>query len=203
MVRPSYEELAALVVSQAAIIEAQALRIEELAAENERLRARVAELEARLASNSRNSSRPPSSDGPARPAPKSLRGKSGRKAGGQGGHPGRTLCQVADPDEVVRHEPSWCGGCGRGLGRAAVAGTVRRQVFDVPPIRVRVVEHQLVAKRCGCGTVTRPGDPGGVNAPVRYGPAMTAVMVYLYAGQFLSKQADRAGVHGAVRHPGQ
>jgi transposase len=64
----------------------------------------------------------------------------------------------------------------------------RRQVFDIPPVRVRVVEHQLVAKQCACGTVTCPPGPGGVHAPVQYGPAMNAVMVYLYAGQFLSKK---------------
>ena len=185
---PTYEELAELVASQAAIIREQAAVIEAQAVEIERLTARVAELEARLGANSRNSSKPPSSDGLAKPAPRSLRRGSGRKPGGQDGHPGRTLCQVADPDEVVRHEPSWCGGCGRGLGRAVVAGTVRRQVFDIPPIRVRVVEHRLVAKRCGCGTVTRAVSPGGVNAPVQYGPTMTAVIVYLYAGQFLSKK---------------
>ena len=71
----------------------------------ERLTARVAELEARLAQNSKNSSKPPSSDGLAKPAPKSLRRKSGRRPGGQAGHEGRALRQVADPDEVVRHEP--------------------------------------------------------------------------------------------------
>jgi transposase len=179
--RPTYDELVDLVASQAAIIREQA-------AEIERLKARVADLEARLAANSRNSSKPPSSDGLAKPVPKSLRRKSGRKPGGQGGHPGRTLCQVADPDEVVRHEPSRCGGCGRGLGRAPVAGVTRRQVFDIPPVRVGVVEHQLVAKRCGCGTVTCADSPDGVRAPVQYGPTITAIIVYLYAGQFLSKQ---------------
>ncbi len=64
----------------------------------------------------------------------------------------------------------------------------RRQVFDIPAIRVGVVEHQLVAKRCGCGMVTTADSPDGVRAPVQYGPMITAVIVYLYAGQFLSKQ---------------
>jgi Family of unknown function (DUF6444) len=57
-------------------------RIAELEAENAVLRARVAELEAQLRGNSRNSSKPPSSDGLGKPAPKSLRGKSGRRSGG-------------------------------------------------------------------------------------------------------------------------
>lgn len=70
--------------------------------------ARIAELERQLASTSRNSSEPPSSDGLAKPAPKSLRGKPGRKPGGQIGHKGETLRQVADPDEVLRYEPACC-----------------------------------------------------------------------------------------------
>jgi hypothetical protein len=70
------------------------------------LRAEVAELKRQLGQNSSNSSRPPSSDSPfAKPAPKSLRGKSGRKPGGQSGHPGSTLAQVVGPDETLRHEP--------------------------------------------------------------------------------------------------
>jgi hypothetical protein len=123
---PSYAQLLALV--------------EQLQAENAKLVERVTELEARLAQNSSNSSRPPSSDGLAKPAPKSRRGRSGRKPGGQPGHPGRTLEQVEAPDEV----PAACGGCGAALAGAAQTGLVRRQVFDIPATPVRVVEHQLV-----------------------------------------------------------
>ncbi len=108
--------------------------------------------------------------------------------GGQAGREGRTLRQVSDPDEVRRHEPQCCRACGRDLRRAAQVGVERRQVFDIPPISVRVTEHQLVAKRCPCGTVTRPPSPDGAAAPVQYGPRVTALIVYLYIGQFLSKK---------------
>jgi len=173
--RPTYDELAELVAAQAA----------EIA----RLKARVADLEARLGMNSQNSSKPPSSEVFDKPVPRSLRRKTGRRPGGQPGREGRTLQQVSDPDEVLRHEPVCCRGCGRGLHRAEEAGVERRQVFDVPPIRVRVTEHQLVAKRCGgCGTLTRPQGPDAVAAPVQYGPRMAALIVYLYVGQFLSKK---------------
>lgn len=169
---PSYEQLAALVVEQAALIE--------------RLTARVAELERRLGLNSRNSSKPPSSDGPAKPAPRSLRERSGRRAGGQPGADGTTLRQVAVPDEVVEHRPDVCRGCRAGLAGAQVASVTARQVFDLPPIRVKVTEHRLMARRCaGCGSVTEAAAPAGVNAPVQYGPGIAAVVVYLAVRQHL------------------
>lgn len=99
------------------------------------------------------------------------------------------MCQVADPDRVVRHEPDRCGGCGAGLSRAPETGVECRQVFDIPPIRVQVSEHRIITRRCrGCGRVTTGRAPVGVDAPVCYGPNATAVGVYLYAGQFLSRQ---------------
>jgi transposase len=167
---------------------------EELAAENtqlrvmvELLRGELAELKAQLGKNSRNSSKPPSSDGLAKPAPKSLRGKSGRKPGGQKGHPGRTLAQVPVPDEEIRHEPVSCRSCGEGLSGALQVGLESRQVFDIPRIKVRVTEHQLIRRSCGCGVITCADAPAGVDAPVQYGPNVAAIVVYLYAGQFLSK----------------
>ncbi len=163
-------------------------RIAELEAENSVLRARVAELEAQLRSNSRNSSKPPSADGLGKPAPKSLRRKSGRAPGGQPGHEGTTLRQVSDPGVVIRHEPAACGGCGNKLGAAAVeVGCSRRQVFDIPPITVAVTEHQIISRRCPCGTTTAGTAPAGAAGPVQYGPTALAVIVYLFMGQFLSK----------------
>src|SRR6266516_3068011 len=146
-----------------------------LAAENRELRAalakalakalaRIAELEARLGLSSKNSSKPPSSDGLAKPPSRSLRARGRRKPGGQPGHPGQTLAQVAVADEVVRHEPVACTGCGRALTTAPEAGTEVRQVFDLPPVRVWVTEHRLVKRRCGCGRITSGQAPVGVDA---------------------------------------
>ena len=160
----------------------QAERIEQLEAE-------VAELKRRLGMNSTNSSKPPSSDSPfIKPTPKSLRRRSGRRPGGQPGHPGSTLALVADPNERKRHEPGPCTGCGADLSDAPEVGMERRQVFDLPPLRVRVIEHQLIARRCGCGTTSCGTAPQGVTAPVQYGPRITAIVLYLYVGQFLSKK---------------
>ena len=63
----------------------------------------------------------------------------------------------------------------------------RRQVFDLPAVRVRVREHRLVKRRCECGTITTADAPAGADAPVQYGPNVAAIIVYLYVGQFLSK----------------
>jgi transposase len=173
--RPSYEELAAENAQLRVLVE--------------QLRCELAELKRQLGTNSQNSSKPPSSDSPFdKPAPKSLRRKSGRKPGGQPGHRGTTLALVDDPDDRRRHEPGVCGGCGAGLTGAEQVGMERRQVFDLPPMRVQVIEHQLVKRRCDCGTVSCGAAPEGVNAVVQYGPRVTAIILYLYVGQFLSKQ---------------
>jgi transposase len=152
-------------------------RIEALEAEN-------AELRRRLGQSPRNSNMPPSAQGLDKPAPKSLRGRSGRRSGGQDGHQGRTLRQVDVPDETVRHEPVACGGCGDGLVDAAVVAVTRRQVFEIPQVAARVVEHHLVSRRCGCSAVTCADAPAGVDAPVQYGPRLAAVVVYLLVAQF-------------------
>ncbi len=173
---PPYEVLAALVVS--------------LRGELARAQERIAELEERLRKTSRNSSMPPSGEGLAKPPPRSrsLRMKTGRKPGGQDGHPGTTLAQVAKPDREVRHEPGSCSGCGAGLAGRPVTGIERRQVFDLPPVTVKVTEHQLIERECDCGHRTRGAAPQGAEAPVQYGPRVAAVIIYLYIGQFLSRK---------------
>ncbi|HTZ22762.1 MAG TPA: IS66 family transposase [Streptosporangiaceae bacterium] len=184
---PSYEVLAGLVAS---------LRAELTGTRAELTRAleRIAELEARLAQSPRNSSRPPSSEGLAKPAPRSLRKKSGRRPGGQDGHKGQTLAQVARPDREVVHEPGCCGRCGAGLAGRPVTWVERRQVFDLPPVRAEVTEHQLIERECGCGQRTRAAAPPGAEAPACYGPRVAAVIIFLYAGQFLSKQRTAAAL---------
>jgi transposase len=186
---PRDEVLAALVASLRRELAGAAGALEQARAELASARERIAELEARLKQNPRNSSLPPSSEGLAKPAPRprSLRKKSGRKPGGQDGHKGTTLVQVARPDRETRHEPDCCGRCGAGLAGRPVTAVERRQVFDLQPVRAEVTEHQLIERECGCGHRTRGTAPAGAQAPVQYGPRIGAVIVYLHAGQFLSK----------------
>lgn len=169
------------------LLERLAVMEQALARANERievLEAENAELRRRLGQTPRNSNLPPSAQGLDKPAPKSLRGRTGRRAGGQDGHPGRTLVQVDDPDETVGHEPVACGGCGGGLLDAVLVTVTRRQVFEIEPVTARVVEHRLNARRCGCGVVTCASAPAGVDAPVQYGPRLAAIVVYLLVAQF-------------------
>jgi transposase len=175
--------LAALVVSLRG-------ELAQARAELERARERIAELEAQRRQTPRNSSKPPSGEGLGKPPPRprSLRKKTGRKPGGQDGHEGRTLAQVARPDREVRHEPGCCGRCGRDLAGRRITGVERRQVFDLPPVKIEVTEHQLIERQCACGHRTKPAAPQGAEARVQYGPRVAAIIVYLYIGQFLSKK---------------
>jgi transposase len=163
-------------------------QLDVLRAQVATLSAEVADLRARLAQSSRNSSKPPSSEGLANPAPKSLRRKTGRKPGRPKGQPGATLEMTDRPDEVVSHEPGRCADCGADPSGAPVTRTERCQVVDLPEgIRTRVTEHRLISRRCACGTVTAGTAPAGVAAPVQYGPRIAAVCAYLWHGQFLSR----------------
>ena len=190
---PSREELIALVAAQAG----------EIAA----LKAQIAELERRLGLNSSNSSKPPSSDGLTKSARvSSLRERSGKKPGGQKGHKGETLRQVADPNEVVNHYPPACSMCGVGLDPKTSVGHSARQIFDLPePQPLVVIEHRAHDCQCEvCGAKTRARFPDGVNAPVQYGPRITAFVIYLLHYQFLPENrlvtlmADLFGVKVAA-----
>ena len=146
---------------------------------------RVAELETRLGMNSRNSSKPPSSDGLAKPAPKSLRRASGRKPGKQQGGQGFRLQPREVPDEVSTHAPSDCGGCGADLADAPVVGIETRQVLDLPVIELIAIEHRAQRRECACGAVTRAPFPSEATAPTCYGPGVAALAVYLLGRQHL------------------
>ena len=151
----------------------------------EQLSARVAELEARLGKNSQNSSKPPSSDAFVKPPPRSLRKKTGRKPGKQPGDRGARLEPSADPDEVVAHTPTSCGSCGEGLDAAPVVGERVRQVFDLPPVQLTVVEHRVQSRMCRCGEVTEGEFPAEASAPTCYGPGVAALGTYLLGRQHL------------------
>lgn len=186
--QPSYVEL------QAQIAERDA-RIAQLEGKLERMLALLLEARARLSKNSRNSSKPPSSEGLSKPPAdkkknkRSLRRPSGRKPGGQEGHEGAHLQRAEVPDDEIAHEPECCDGCG-GTLRDAERLSEReesRQVFDLPEqIALQVIEHTALRRLCeGCGKLSAGRFPVGVDAPVSYGPRIRALAVYLHVFQHL------------------
>ncbi len=161
-----------------ATIQKQQVRIQQL-------EARVHDLEARLSKDSSNSSKPPSSDGLKR-KPKSQRGKSGKKQGGQEGHVGRGLAQVKDPHTVITHTPACCHGCGSNLDRVNGFCAERRQVFDIPQPKVEITEHRVEEKKCPCcGEVNRAEFPENIKGPVQYGDRVQALITYFAHQHFI------------------
>jgi len=149
------------------------------------------DLRRRFGKNSSNSSKPPSSDGPGK-KPRitgGLRGKSGKPSGGQAGHKGDTLRQVANPDITVQHTASCCAHCRAGLSAAMVTGSEKRQVFDIPAPRLEVTEHQAQIYQCAqCRKVTKAPFPSGVISPAQYGPRLRGWAIYLNVQQLVPEE---------------
>jgi transposase len=157
--------------------------VEQQSAEIRELKDRVKTLEKQLNQNSRNSSKPPSSDGFRKPT--NLR-QSGGKKGGPKGHKGHTLHMSQTPDEVIVHTLASCPNCAAWLNTVAAQDCVKRQVFDLPLPRLIVTEHQAEEKRCPCcHTTQRASFPEGINAPVQYGDGFSAWTAYLSVYQLL------------------
>ena len=156
----------------------------EMEVQQKKLLAKVAELEAQLNQNSRNSNRPPSSDG-LRKKP-ALPRKKGKKRGGQQGHKGKTLEMVAHPDRIIEHGPQRCC-CGRSLEDVSKHTVERRQVFDLPEPKLEVIEHRLQICTCpDCQSIQVGAFPFEVAAHVQYGPGVRSLVVLLNNGFKLS-----------------
>lgn len=169
--------------------------IEELRAQNaalkaqvEQLTARVAALEEQLRKSSRNSSKPPSSDGPKAP-PRPGKPPSARKPGGQPGHD-RHVRPLVPADKVNKRvvvKPHCCGECGERLA-GSDASPHRHQVFELPEVRPVVTEYEVHALRCNCGATTVGQLPVGVPTGA-FGPSVTAVVALLMGAYRLSKRS--------------
>jgi len=145
----------------------------------------VKALQERLAKDSHNSHLPPSSDRFSR-QPKSLRKKGGKKAGGQQGHPGKTLMFSPCPDEVIVQAVDRCEHCQADLRSLAPSVVERRQVVDVPPARLLVREYHSEQKLCPqCQQISSAAFPAEARAPIQYGPRIAAMAVYLVQQQLL------------------
>jgi len=146
----------------------------------------IQQLQDQLAKDSHNSGKPPSSDGLKKGRRRSLRRAGQRPRGGQRGHKGRTLMQVAEPDHVIVHQLADCPHCQTKLEAETVKRHEKRQVFDIPPARIEVTEHQAEVKQCpGCGACVKGAFPANVSQPTQYGLRLKAFACYLYGQQFI------------------
>ncbi|MBI5348027.1 MAG: IS66 family transposase [Chloroflexi bacterium] len=172
MARYSVNELIDLILHQQALIEQLQTQVSDL-------NAQIQALTDQLAKNSRNSGKSPSSDGLAKPRTRSLREPSGKPTGGQPGHPGHTLKMVERPDHFRVHPVATCQQCYATLEQVSPIAYEKRQVFDVPPVRVEVTEHRVEIKTCPrCGRVNRGTFPAEVTQPVQYGSHLQAQATY-------------------------
>jgi transposase len=165
--------------------------IDMLKREIEALRAENAELRRRLGLDSSNSSKPPASDGLKKKPRilKSLRTRTGKASGGQKGHRGDTLRQVAEPDAIVEHAAAACEHCRAPLPADSKVDEERRQVFDLPETPLIVTEHRAAVHDCpACRRRTRAAFPEGVVSPAQYGARVRAAAVYLNAQQLVPEE---------------
>lgn len=161
------------------------VKIKELLEENVRLKERIKELESQLNKDSHNSSKPPSTDG-FKKKNRSLRKSVGRKTGGQKGHSGSSLKMVEKPDSISIHSVKRCKNCEISLENVEVADYEKRQVFDIPPIKIDVTEHRAEIKICPCcGLKNRAEFPPHIDSGSQYGDRLKSLVVYLMEYQYL------------------
>ena len=163
-------------------LEKQEQIIQNLRNENTYLKDRLTKYETRK--NSNNSSIPPSKD-ENRTVRKSLREKTGRKPGGQIGREGNNLKMLDTVDEIKEHYPEYCQCCGNDLSDISKKFHRKRQVIEIPEIRIKIVEHHLCKKVCSCGHTTLGTFPDEANAPVSYGNNISSLIGYLHTRQYI------------------
>ena len=172
------------------IIEELKRIIKMQAQENRLLKAKINYLEQELArvttrKDSNNSSLPPSKDENRPPHTSSLREKSGRKAGGQPGHEGKTLEMTDTPDEIIEHRACFCTECGKDVSGLPFELFGKRQVIDIPMIKQIVTEHRVYRCKCSCGHIVESDFPVGVDSAVRYGKNIETLVGYLSVRQYI------------------
>jgi len=184
MHRPTHDEIrAAYQQGEEAIIQLFDYLTWELQTMQDQLQA----LQDQLNKNSKNSSKPPSSDGLKKtPRTKSQRKPGNKKNGGQEGHVGRTLEPVEEPDHIEVHVADRCTVCGATLEDVEADDYQKRQVFDIPPVKIEVTEHRAEIKTCPhCTARNMAVFPPDVTASVQYGNRVRAMAVYQTNYQFV------------------
>jgi len=157
--------------------------ISALQTENAILRARLLELEHHK--NSSNSSIPPSKDENRVKKNQSLREKSGRKPGGQKGHKGSMLKMTGHPYEIIKHIPEFCKCCGEDLSGQEKKFIAKRQVIELPEIKIKYIEHQVYSRKCQCGYIVEGEFPEDIKTSIQYGNSIGSLISYFYARHYI------------------
>lgn len=184
-------------------------RIQQLEQENGELKETIRlqielihDLQDKLAKNSTNSSKPPSSDMYKIPRTKSLRKPSGKNSGGQKGHIGHTLGFVERPDYIEVHKVNECKHCHASLDNKEPDGYEKRQVFDIPPIKIEVTEHRAEIKNCDrCGLQSKADFPPDVTQPTQYGNSIKALACYFNTYQLIPLERTCEIFEDIFNHP--
>jgi len=164
------------------------LRVEQLEALVVAQKEQIKKLESQLNMNSKNSSKPPSTDNKLKKDKKDKKKQafSKNKRGGQKGHKGHTLKISQTPDKVEHLIPTECSCCGKSLENSKSINVEKRQVFDIPPVKIQVTEYQAHTKECPhCHAHNKAKFPENVKSPVQYGNRLKAFVSYLNAYQMI------------------
>ena len=142
---------------------------------------RIKELETKLNMNSKNSSKPPSSDNKLKISKKSNKKNiQKRKKGGQKGREGKTLKMVEKPNKIIKLKPTLCSCCNQDISENKSIKYIKRQIFDIPPMNIEVTEYQTHLIKCpNCNNTNKANFPNNVKAPTGYGENLKAVVSYL------------------------
>lgn len=188
-------ELQATIRELREIIKQQAIVIE-------RQQREIAELKERLNKNSRNSSKPPSSDSFAKPRPSSLRQKSGKKPGAQKGHVGHGFSMTAPITYTVVHKPEQCADCPCNGECASCSKSPARNVVDVE-ISTKITRHYTEEYACPLlgGKIISGKFPKGITSSVQYGDGVRALVIALNTVGMMSVNRAHQILEGVLRLP--
>ena len=176
------------------------VEVVSLKEENALLRHQLEELLSKVSKDSHNSSKPPSSDSFVRHT-KSLRKPSDKKVGGQPGHEGTTLKMAEVADKIIMHCVEVCGECGKDISCIGTRSYERRQVFDIPPVKVLVTEHRCEIKRCPhCEGQTKAAFPAAISQPVQYGNNIQQWAMYMMHYQLLPVERTAEAFEALYNH---
>jgi transposase len=192
------QRLATRIAALEAVIAERDAKLAELVELVAKLSGQIEKLTEQLGQNSKNSHRPPSSDGPGSGLRSGSSGQhrpgSGRKRGGQKGHRGshRELLPAANVDHFVDLFPEVCLGCARPLQKAVDAAACRHQQLDLRDHRPHLTEYRRHELQCGhCGTWTRAAFVRGQIPGSAFGPCLTAVVGMLTGAYHLSRRSTQ------------